>query len=103
MPPRFFGYYFQEGSPLAVGASWTVSLENTDPVAALPDLLVHLTDGRFSIVSRTRHVPPDYILVHDRCDGACWLWSFAEGLKFIEAVDPFTLGLEVPDRKLLGP
>lgn len=103
IPPRFFGYYFQEGVPMAVGASWTVSLEAAGPVMALPDKLDRMTQGRFSIMNPTRHTAPGFILVHDRRDGSCWLWSFVDGLKFIEAVDPVTEGLDVPNQKLLGP
>jgi hypothetical protein len=46
--------------------------------------------------------------VHDRRDGACWLWSFAAGLSFVEAVEP-TSGDDdrwndgADRQKLLGP
>lgn len=103
MPPRFFGYYFQDGVPMAVGASWTVSLEAVAPVTSLPSALYRLTQGRFSIMSPTRDLPPDFMLVHDRRGGACWLWSFADGLKFIEAIEPVTEPADVPNQKLLGP
>jgi len=103
LPPRFFGYYFQEGVPMAVAASWTVALEAVQPVAVLPSLLYRLTQGRFSIMSPTRNVLPEFMLVHDRRDGACWLWTFADGLKFIEAVEPVEQSADVPDQKLLGP
>lgn len=103
LPPRFFGYYFQDGVPMAVGGSWTVSLEEVPPVMKLPVALYRLTQGRFSIISPARDVPPDFLLVHDRRDGTCWLWSFADGLKFIEAVEPVNEGADVPDQKLLGP
>jgi hypothetical protein len=43
-------------------------------------------------------------LIHDRRDGACWLWSFVDGLRFVEAVEP-TNGSDWSDteeRKLRG-
>ncbi len=103
LPPRFFGYYFQDGVPMAVGGSWTVALEAVPPVTKLPSSLYRLTQGRFSIMSPSRHVPPEFVLVHDRRDGACWLWSFADGVKFIEAVEPVSEGADVADKKMLGP
>ena len=63
-------------------------------------------NGHFSIVSAKRGTVPDYLLVHDRHDGACWRWSFAEGLRFVEASEP-VFGGAVSDgaekSKLLGP
>jgi hypothetical protein len=107
LPPRFFGYYFQAAVPVGVGGSWTVSLEPTQPASLLPHMLEPLTRGEYSITSRRREDAPDYLLVHDRRDGACWLWSFDDGLRFVEAVEPTTGhgpdndGAE--ERKLLGP
>jgi len=103
LPPRFFGYYFQECVPMAVGASWTVSLEAVPPVTSLPSALYRLTQGRFSIMSPTRDTAPEFMLVHDRRCGACWLWSFADGLKFIEAAEPVLEAANVSNQKLLGP
>jgi hypothetical protein len=103
LPPRFFGYYFQHGVPMAVGGSWTVSLDSVPPVTMLPSALHRLTQGRFEITSPTRHLPPEFMLVHDRRDGTCWLWSYADGLRFIEAVEPVNENADVPDQKLLGP
>ncbi|MDO8538883.1 MAG: hypothetical protein Q7S40_00470 [Opitutaceae bacterium] len=108
LPPRFFGYYFQARMPVGVGGSWTVSLDPSQPTAVLPRMLDRLTQGEYRITSERRDVPPDYLLVHDRRDGACWLWSFADGLRFVEAVEP-TLGDDPGDSddaekpKLLGP
>jgi hypothetical protein len=28
------------------------------------------------------------MLIHDRLDGACWLWRFAYGRRFVMATDP---------------
>lgn len=88
LPPRFFGYYFQASVPMGVGGSWTVSLDALQPMAALPRMLNELTCGAYSITSPRPETPPDFMLVHDRRDGACWLWSFLEGLQFVEAVEP---------------
>lgn len=88
IPPRFFGYYFQGHLPVGVSGSWTVSLEPTQPISLLPGLLDQMTHGQFSITSTGRNSVPDYVLVHDRYDGECWLLPFAEGLQFVEAVEP---------------
>jgi hypothetical protein len=108
MPPRFFGYYFQASVPVGVGASWTVSLDAAQPVSGLPGMLDELTHGQFSIRSTRRDRMPDYMLVHDRHDGACWLWSFAEALRFVESVEPVAGesddgGSDAEKPKLLGP
>ena len=105
LPPRFFGYYFQSNVPMGVGGSWTVSLDATHPATLLPEAVERITRGEYSIVSAPGEPSPDYLLVHDRRDGACWLWSFLDGLRFIEAVEPTTGdGGEWDDaeRKLLG-
>lgn len=109
LPPRFFGYYFQAQVPMGVSASWTVSLDATQPVSLLPKMLDELTEGQFSIASDQRDHVPDYMLVHDRRDGACWLWSFLDGLRFVEAVEPIVASDDdggcdgAERRKLLGP
>ncbi|HVU35438.1 MAG TPA: hypothetical protein VHE61_18515 [Opitutaceae bacterium] len=106
LPPRFFGYYFQGHMPVGVTGSWTVSLEATQPASLLPGLLDQLTHGQFSITTANRNTVPDFMLIHDRHDGACWLWSFAEGLQFVEAVEPMSDGGDWDDaeqKKLLGP
>jgi hypothetical protein len=53
-----------------------------------------------------RETVPDYLLVHDRRDGTCWLWSFADGMRFIEASEPVLDGNGFDDAekpRLLGP
>lgn len=88
VPPRFFGYYFQGDVPVVVGASWTVSLDPmAQPASLLPRMLERMTCGAYSITSGSRETNPDFLLVHDRHDGACWLWSFADGMRFVEAVE----------------
>jgi len=107
LPPRFFAYYFRGDLPIAVGGSWTVSLDPVPPMTLLPEAIEKFTQGEYSIVSHSREFLPDYMLVQDTRDGACWLWSFAQGLKFVEAVDPVTVGMsgwdDAEKPKLLGP
>lgn len=88
LPPRFFGYYFQADMPIGVGGSWTVPLEGTQPMSLIPGMLEQVTHGQYSITSTGPGTTPDYLLVHDRRDGTCWLWSFEEGLRFVEEVEP---------------
>jgi hypothetical protein len=104
LPPRFFGYYFESNVPIGVGGSWTVSLDATRPATLLPEAVEQVTHGQYSIVSPAAHKRPEFVLIHDRRDGACWLWSFQDGLRFIEAVEP-TDGSDWSDteeRKLRG-
>lgn len=104
LPPRFFGYYMQAHVPVGVGGSWTVSLDSTRPASLLPELVDRITRGQYSIASGSRHEQPDFLLVHDRRDGACWLWSFQDGLRFVESVEPTTGGWDDAETpKLLGP
>ena len=105
LPPRFFGYYFQARTPVGVGGSWTVSLDATRPATLLPEALDRMTHGEYSITSPSVEEKPDFLLVHDRRDGACWLWSFLDGLRFVEAVEPTNGGdwNDTEERKLLGP
>ena len=95
VPARFFGDYFQGDQPIGVSGSWTVTLEQADPVAQLPEEVERATQGRYSIVSRSRAETPEFILIHDRKDGCCWLWRFAFGMRFVEAVEPFERAREL--------
>ena len=57
---------------------------------------------------KARDLLPEYMLIHDRRDGACWLWGFEHGLRFVEATDPVMepeeSGLDgAQNPKLLGP
>ena len=75
-------------------------------LSLLPRLLDELTNGQFSIASLRRETVPDYLLVHDRRDGTCWLWSFADGMRFIEASEPVLdgNGFDAAEKpRLLGP
>ena len=88
LPPRFFGYFIQGTSPVAVSGNWTVTLDADVPMLELPDRVDQLTQGRFPMTSEEEDQLPDFLLVHDRRDGACWLWRFAYGLHFVEATEP---------------
>ncbi len=104
LPPRFFGYYFQAGAPVGVGGSWTVSLDPSRPMTLVTSKLERLTKGHYSITSDAAGTVPDFMLIHDRRGGACWLWSFDEGLRFVESVEPVVGGwndAETP--RLFGP
>jgi hypothetical protein len=66
--------------------------------------LDRLTKGLYSIASTSAGSVPDFMLIHDRRGGSCWLWSFDEGLRFVEAVEPVVGGwndAETP--RLFGP
>lgn len=86
-PPRFFGYYFRGEDPVAVTGSWTVLLDRQPLLAHLPDALEAVTGGRFT-VSAGPDEEPEFMLIHDRHDGACWLWRYAYGLRFVMANAP---------------
>lgn len=88
VPARFFGYYFRGNVPMAVSGNWTVTLESHPPISQLPEVIDYVTQGQFSIASIGRDRLPDYVLIHDRRDGACWLMPLDAGLRFVEAVEP---------------
>ena len=108
-PPRFFGYFFQGTQPVAVSGNWTVTLDSEPPISDLPERIDELTQGRFPIASENEDRLPEFVLIHDRRDGACWLWRFAYGLQFVEATEPLIGGDDhgstggSANRKLLGP
>ena len=107
IPSRFFGYYFQGDNPVGVSGSWTVSLEPGQVITRLAADLDRITTGLYSIVSTSRNLPPDFLLIHDRLDGACWLWKFPFGLRFVEAVEPVEEGddpgFDGAEKRMLGP
>jgi hypothetical protein len=90
LPPRFFGYYFRGDLPIAVGGAWTVSLDAVPPITLLPEVVEPLIAGPAGFVSLSRETAPAFMLVHDTHDGACWLWTFAEAVEFIQAFEPVT-------------
>lgn len=86
-PPRFFGYYFRDDEPVAVTGSWTVLLDPSPALQQLPKTLEKVTAGQFNIAG-TAESEPEFVLIHDRRDGACWLWRFEYGLRFVMAEQP---------------
>jgi hypothetical protein len=107
-PPRFFGYYFRGDTPIGVTGNWTVTLDPEPALMQLLSTVERMTKGLFSIESASRGADPDFILVHDLRDGACWLWRYDYGLRFVEAVDPVMGAKRGTDDaennpKLLGP
>ncbi len=107
VPPRFFGYFFQGDQPMAVSGSWTVTLDPASAISQLPAALARVTLGQFTIASHGRDIEPDFMLVHDRRDGACWLWRYSYGMRFVESTEPIVADMSGTDgaenRKLLGP
>jgi len=104
-PPRFFRYYFRQGRPVGVCGPWTVALETNSCAMLLHAVIGEITQSAFSISADEGD--PDFLLVHDRRDGACWLWRFRSGLRFVEATEPvdaaFTGWNDAEDWNLLGP
>lgn len=88
LPPRFFGYYFRGSEPVGVTGNWTVTLDPAPLLNELPCAVEKVTLGQFGIASRTGDEEPEFVLIHDRRDGACWLWRFAYGLRFVTAIEP---------------
>ncbi|MBA4136994.1 MAG: hypothetical protein C0518_06730 [Opitutus sp.] len=84
-PSRFIGYYFAGAFPVVVSGHWTVTLDDVPLLRSVRDMIERITDARFSICSRREDETPDFMLVHDRHDGSCWLWEFAPGRRFLEA------------------
>ncbi len=84
-PPRFFGYYFSGRNPVVLARHWKVTLDSAPLLSRLRQILERMTDNRFNIAAESNDTLPDYLLVHDRFDGACWLWGFEQGRRFVEA------------------
>ena len=110
-PPRFFGYYFVGRHPVVLARHWKVTLDATSLLWRLRQILERITESKYSIVAPAEDTTPDFLLVHDRHDGACWLWGFAQGRRFVEAYEPVAFSGKGEDetvegdsgRKLLGP
>ncbi len=109
-PPRFFGYYFTGPHPVVIAGQWTVMLDEVPPLVQIRQMVERITESRFSISSRESGGEPEFMLVHDRRDGGCWLWDYAHGRRFVEAHEPvsgaddFYESLPPGDGpKLLGP
>lgn len=109
-PTRFIGYYFAGDYPVVVSGHWTVTLDDVPLLRRVRDLIERITDERFSIRSGSEQASPEFMLLHDRLDGACWLWEYAHGRRFLEARTPVTsfggleeFGEEGKGPRLLGP
>lgn len=87
-PSRFIGYYFAGRFPVVVSGHWTVTLEEVPLLRGLRDMVERITERRFSIRSVTEDVTPEFMLVHDGHDGACWLWEYSHGRRFLESRHP---------------
>lgn len=102
-PPRF-GYYFVGRHPVVLARNWKVTLETAPLLQKLRGVLERLTENQFSIAAESDATAPDYLLVHDRHDGACWLWGFEQGRRFVEACEPVAIkGWTVEDSAANGP
>lgn len=86
--PRFFGYYFTGSHPVVVAGHWTVMLDDVPLMRRLRKTVEDATASRFTIASHTEGAEPEFMLVHDRHDGSCWLWDYLHGRRFLEANDP---------------
>lgn len=106
-PPRFFGYYFRKGRPVGISGPWTVALECNTTAMRLLESVENVTQGEYSIETASSDGQPDFLLIHDRRDGECWLWRFSRGLRFVEATEPVEAACtgwnDSDERKLLGP
>jgi hypothetical protein len=87
IPPRFFGYFLRAGCPFGVSGNWTVKLESTPSSHRLLEAIELAAKGRYSISAEGPSDQPEFLLLHDRRDGSCFLWSFASGLRFVEATE----------------
>ena len=102
-PPRFFGYYFVGRHPVVLARNWKVTLETAPLLLRLRGVLERLTENQYSIATASEATVPDYLLVHDRRDGACWLWGFEQGRSFVEACEPVVInGWTVENREAYG-
>lgn len=86
--PRFFGYYFTGPHPVVVAGHWTVMLDEVPLMQRLLRTIDTVTEHRFSIASDVEGLEPEFMLVHDRHDGACWLLDYSHGRRFLEASEP---------------
>ena len=90
--PRFFGYYFCRSNPVVLARQWKVTLDSAPLLWHARHVLERITDNKFSIVTQSHGTPPDYLLLHDRFDGSCWLWGFEQGRRFVDTPQPVTGG-----------
>jgi len=86
--PRFVGYYFTGAHPVVMAGHWTVMLDEVPLLRRLRQTIERVTSFRFTIASEGEGLEPEFMLVHDRHDGSCWLWDFLHGRRFLEASEP---------------
>lgn len=101
-PTRFIGYYFAGAFPVVVSGHWTVTLDDVPLLRSVREMIERITDGRFTIRSRSEDEVPELMLVHDRHDGSCWLWEFAHGRRFLEARQPVGSRMFLDDDDVTG-
>ncbi|HKB89938.1 MAG TPA: hypothetical protein VKC60_05410 [Opitutaceae bacterium] len=89
-PPRFIGYYFLHGQPIALCRNIRAALPPEGVVLLLAQQVHDATKGLFSLTGEPREegADPLYLLVHDNWDGSCSLWPFAAGRRFVTALRP---------------
>jgi len=83
-PPRFFGYYLCGDDFVAVAGPWAIGVVETTALERLPDMIDVLTGSRFPMTCDPED-DPEFMLVYDRYDGACWLWRYPFAQRFLEA------------------
>jgi hypothetical protein len=88
--PRFFGYYFTGAHPVVMAGHWTVMLDEVPLMRRMRQAVERVTGSQFNIASESEGGEPEFMLVHDRHDGTCWLWDFLHGRRFVEASEPVT-------------
>lgn len=87
-PPRFVGYYFSGRHPVVLARHWKITLGSAPLLWRLHEMLDRMTGHKFNLVTDSDESVPDYLVVHDRYDGVCWLWEFEPGRRFVEAQVP---------------
>lgn len=89
-PPRFCGYYFSGDSPVVVGGKWTVTLDETPLLNKVRRSVEAATECCITVPGEAPDAAPDFLLVNDAQNGACWLWDFPHARLFVEAHEPVT-------------
>lgn len=87
-PPRFVGYYFAGRHPVVLARHWKITLGSAPLLWRLHEMLDRMTGRKFNLVTDSDESVPDYLVVHDRYDGVCWLWEFEQGRRFVGALQP---------------
>lgn len=85
--PRFVGFYVQDDVPIGVAGLMVVKLSSRDLCKLRLDELDHWTKGQQSIIGDSKTIP-GFVLILDSYDGSCHLWSFPEGIRFLQSTEP---------------